>query len=158
MFDSPERFDSRDVAAYIAQQCRASGIAYNNTKIQKLLYCVYGVMLAWKDERICDEYPRAWTYGPVFPKVFKWIYRGKEIADYSTAVQDSQDSSNLKISVRRVLDVFGRFSASDLSGWTHKEGSPWWKVIKGEDSASWNSFIPDDYIKEYFRENVLAKR
>lgn len=151
-------FDSRDVAAYIAQQCRERGIEYNNTKIQKLLYCVYGVMLAWKNERICDEYPRAWTYGPVFPKVFKWIYKGKEIAEYSKAVRDCQECSSLKTSVRRVVEVFGKFSASDLSGWTHKEGSPWWKVIKGEDSAGWNSFIPDEYIKEYFRENVLAKR
>ena len=60
-------FDSRDVAAYIAQECKRREIEYNNTKIQKLLYCSYGVMLAWKDERICVEYPRLWAYGPVFP-------------------------------------------------------------------------------------------
>ena len=60
-------FDSRDVAAYIAQECKRREIEYNNTKIQKLLYCSYGVMLAWKDERICEEYPRLWPYGPVFP-------------------------------------------------------------------------------------------
>lgn len=35
-----------DVAAYIAQECVERKISYNNTKIQKLLYCVYGVMLA----------------------------------------------------------------------------------------------------------------
>lgn len=39
-------FDSRDIAAYIAQQCVERKISYNNTKIQTLLYCVYGVMLA----------------------------------------------------------------------------------------------------------------
>ncbi len=64
------QYDSRDVAAYIAQQCRTKGIEYNNTKIQKLLYCAYGILLAWAGEHICDEYPRAWDYGPVFPKVF----------------------------------------------------------------------------------------
>lgn len=149
-------FDSRDVAAYIAQQCREKGIDYNNTKLQKLLYCVYGVMLAWKGVRVCDEFPRAWTYGPVFPKVFRWIYNRKNILSYSTAVRDSGDEA-LKTTVRRVLEVFGGMSASDLSAWTHKEGSPWWQVVrKGE--AGWNSFMPDDYIRDYFRENVLAQR
>lgn len=66
-------FTSLDVAAYIAQECDRRGYTYNNTKIQKLLYVAYGVMLAWQNERICDEYPRAWPYGPVFPKVFKFI-------------------------------------------------------------------------------------
>ncbi len=151
-------FDSRDIAAYIAQQCRKKDIGYNNTKIQKLLYCVYGVMLAWKDVRVCDEYPRAWTYGPVFPKVFKWIYKGREIADYSATVEQNQeDLTALKTAVRRVIEVFGPLSASSLSGWTHQDGSPWWKVMKGEEAASWNSFIPDDYIKTYFKERVLAK-
>lgn len=149
-------FDSRDVAAYIAQQCQEKGIALNNTKLQKLLYCVYGVMLAWKDERVCDEFPRAWTYGPVFPKVFQWIYKGKNIAGYSHAVRDT-GSDALKTTVRRVLDVFGGMSASELSAWTHQEGSPWWQVVK-QGEAGWNSFMPDEYIKAYFKENVLAHR
>ena len=141
-------FDSRDVAAYIAQQCQERGIEYNNTKIQKLLYCVYGVMLAWKEVRICDEYPRAWTYGPVFPKVFKHIYKKKRIENFSTTVAES-DNDHLKTAVRRVLEVFGPLSASELSNWTHQEGSPWWRVVKLGD-AGWNSFMPDEYIKEYF--------
>lgn len=47
--------DSREIAALIAKECKKKGISYNNTKIQKLLYCCYGVMLAWKNARICDE-------------------------------------------------------------------------------------------------------
>lgn len=149
-------FDSRDVAAYIAQQCQKNNISYNNTKIQKLLYCVYGVMLAWKDIRVCDEYPRAWTYGPVFPKVFNYIYKKKNIAEFSTTIFEGE-YEELKTAVHRVLEVFGSLSASELSAWTHREGSPWWKVVK-LGNAGWNSFMPDEYIKEYFKENVLAGR
>ncbi len=149
-------FDSRDVAAYIAQECKKRDITYDNTKIQKLLYCVYGVMLAWKDERICNEFPRAWTYGPVFPKVFTWIRKGNDISSYSLKVE-KENCDALKIAVSRVLDVFGKFRASDLSAWTHREGSPWWKVVK-EEKAGWNSFMPDDYIKTYFKEKVLAQQ
>lgn len=147
-------FDSRDVAAYIAQQCQAKNIEYNNTKIQKLLYCAYGCLLAWKHERICDEYPRAWQYGPVFPKVFKYIYKGNDIAEYSRAVEHS-DADLVKQAIDESLRVFGRYNASTLSAWTHKPGSPWDKVVNRE-KAGLNSFMPDEYIEKYFKEKVLA--
>ncbi len=146
-------FDSRDVAAYIAQQCQKNNISYNNTKIQKLLYCVYGVMLAWKDARICDEYPRLWPYGPVFPRVFKFINAGKEIAGFSDNFQN-RATDDEKLAVTRVLEKFGKFSAGALSQWSHNPTSPWSRV-KNE-GAGWNSFIPDEYIAEYFKERVLA--
>lgn len=33
-------FDSLNVAAYIAQECKRRNLDYNNTKIHKLPYCV----------------------------------------------------------------------------------------------------------------------
>ncbi len=155
MTDTPI-LDSRDLAAYIAQQCDAEGIRYDNTRIQRLLYCVYGCMLAWKGTRACDEYPRAWTYGPVFPKVFGWICSGRDIADYSTRMQNGAGHDALKYAVQKVVNFFGRFTGSELAGWSHREGSPWWKVVK-EGEAGWNSSMPDEYIREYFLEHVLAK-
>ena len=80
-------YNSRDIAAYIAQQLVQRGIKYDNTKIQKLLYCAYGLSLAKNLGRICDEYPRAWNYGPDFPKVFKYIHNGHDIRNYSDDVQ-----------------------------------------------------------------------
>ena len=145
-------FDSRDVAAYIAQQCRERGIEYNNTKIQKLLYCVYGVMLAWKGERICDEYPRLWPYGPVFPKVFKFIDKGQEIASYSDFFEDAANRDE-RVVVSRVLDRYGHFSAVALSEWSHNPRSAWSKTK--DEGAPWNSFIPDEYIATYFKEYVV---
>lgn len=59
--------DSREIAALIAKECKKKGISYNNTKIQKLLYCCYGVMLAWKNARICDEYPPLMAVRPCIP-------------------------------------------------------------------------------------------
>ncbi len=149
-------FDSRDVAAYIAQQCRENGYSYNNTKIQKLLYAAYGTLLAWKGRRICDEYPRAWAYGPVFPKVFQWIHKGNgDIAKYSTVVGDQADE-DLQTAVVKVVAVYGRHTASTLSSWSHMDGSPWWRVIKDE-QAGWNSFMPDEYVATYFKENILGR-
>ncbi len=146
-------FGSKDVAAYIAQECTRRGLDYNNTKIQKLLYCAYGCLLAWKDERICDEYPRLWPYGPVFPKVFKFINKGGDIASLSSDfAKDAPD--DMKLVVEKTIDKFGGYSAKALSDWSHNPMSPWSRA-KAE-GATWNSFIPDDYIAEYFREHILA--
>ena len=147
-------FDSRDVAAYIAQECRKRGLDYNNTKIQKLLYCAYGIMLAWLNERICDEYPRLWPYGPVFPRVFKFINKGGDIASYSLAFETSATPEQ-KAVISGTLDRYGKYTASALSEWSHNQDSPWARV-KAE-CAGWNSFMPDEYIRDYFREHVVAE-
>jgi len=146
-------FDSRDVAAYIAQECIRYGITYNNTKIQKLLYCAYGIMLAWKNERICDEYPRFWPYGPVFPKVFKYISRGKNINEYSGIFASEANDEQKKV-IQKTLERYGSYSAVALSNWSHSPVSPWARVK--ESGAGWNSFMPDEYIADYFKEYVLA--
>ena len=155
----PATYDSRDIAAYIAQQCRDQGIAYNNTKIQKLLYCAYGILLAKSGERICDEYPRAWDYGPVFPKVFKYIYKGNDIAQYSNRIRDSKlDNDQLLKAVDQTIDTFGQYRATQLSAWTHKKGSPWYRAVNGDnanEAAGLYGFIPDDFIRDYFCERVL---
>lgn len=153
-------FDSRDIAAYIAQQCQEKNIVYNNTKIQKLLYCAYGLLFAWSDERICDEYPRAWQYGPVFPKVFNYFHKHREIACYSRNVEkEITEHDNIRRVISTVLNNFGKYPATTLSAWTHKKGSPWDKAVNGfgeEEGAGLQGFIPDGYIKEYFKKKVLA--
>lgn len=155
-------YDSLDVAAYIAQQCRIRGIACNNTKMQKLLYCVYGIYLAVTHKRICKEYPRAWKYGPVFPKVFNYIHNGDNISHYSHAVDNNEDqSSDVKKAVDAILNHFGKFSPGQLAAWTYKKGSPWDKAVNGDEDnqpAGLHGFIPLEYISQYFKDKVLANK
>ena len=144
--------DSREIAALIAKECKKKGISFNNTKIQKLLYCCYGVMLAWKNARICDEYPRLWPYGPVFPKVFNYIHKYGDIANFSTDISKVSTPENKEV-IESVLNAFGKYDATSLSSWSHTEGSPWDRAK--QENANWNSFIPDEYIKDYFQKKVL---
>lgn len=121
----------------------------NVTKVQKLLYILYGNFLAKFDIRIVDESPKAWPYGPVFPKT-------RENIDYNKLL-DLSDPEFYEISKDEVLtkalhtlvNRFADLSASKLTDWSHSEDSPWDKTTK-HDKFKWNDPIPDEYIKEYF--------
>lgn len=145
------KYDSIQVASFIAHLCKDSNFHYNNTKIQKLLYCCYGCVLAKYGERLCEEYPKAWQYGPVFPRVFNFIHKKKDLL----AVPPPDMSEDLKTFLGEVIRVFGRYNAVPLSEWTHRKGSPWDVVVNGPDDGM-HGIIPDDLIKDYFAENVLS--
>ena len=146
-------FNSLDVASYIANRCHAKGIHYNNTKIQKLLYCCYGSLLAVKGVRLCDEHPRAWQYGPVFPRVFNYIKKGKDLRGRNLNLNAPSDVLTL---IDDVLDAFGRYTATTLSNWTHQKDSPWDRALN-ELEGEPNGFIPDDLIGEYFKNHVVRE-
>lgn len=146
-------YDSLDIASYIKKKCQElnySGI--NNTKIQKLLYCCYGATLVIENKRLCKEYPRAWNYGPVFPKVYSYISKNKKLEDISQV----SFPDNIKNILDTVIAFFGKFSGGQLSQWSHEEGSPWYNVITLQ-KQSIGSFIPDEDILEYFKRYVVIK-
>ena len=153
MFETNALFDSRDVASYTAQRCIEEGYDYNNTKIQKLLYCAYGAVLAAKNIRLCDEHPKAWQYGPVFPKVFRIVSSGREIAQYSYKVRDVLPEDVKKL-VDTSVRIFGKYNATALSRWSHKPDSPW-DYVTEQDGFKWNNIIPDELIAQYFKKHVL---
>ena len=151
------QYNSLDVASLIARLCQKLHYHYNNTKIQKLLYCCYGSVLAAYGKRLCDEYPRAWQYGPVFPRVFNYIKKRRGIlAEYSP---DFKVPAQIESLLEDVVAVFGKYDAVPLSTWSHKPGSPWDMVVNHIDGegGGLNNFIPDDLIAAYFRENVVAR-
>ncbi|MDR3280136.1 MAG: DUF4065 domain-containing protein [Synergistaceae bacterium] len=145
------KYPSLHVASHIANICHNDGIEFNNTKIQKLMYCCYGCVLAvYNSARICDEYPRAWTYGPVFPRVFSYINKKKDIL----VIGNLNAPDDILKLLTDVVAAFGKYTANSLSAWTHKKGSPWDIVVNDMDAP--NSIIPDDLILEYFKQNVVV--
>jgi len=155
--ETPEmKFNSLAVAGHIAHICRENDLTYNNTKIQKLLYCCYGCALVeLGGGRICDEYPRAWQFGPVFPRVFKFIHKGGDIISKYEPGKITGKPSEL---IEEVVKAFGVYTAQSLSEWTHAKGSPWDEVVNKlaeKPNAGLGDFIPDDLIADYFKKNVI---
>lgn len=154
-----------DLAKDIIYLCTKHNISFNNTKIQKLLYLFVGFALindiepresvqneeGEEEISIIDELPKAWPYGPVFPKVHKQYNEIRKIPEnYSISIQDLATKEILE----KTIQKWGVLSASRLSEWSHEEGSPWDVVVKQQGSG-WNTIIPLGLIREYFENEII---
>jgi uncharacterized phage-associated protein len=144
-----KQYDSVYVARYLIKQCEDMGIAdINNTKINKLLYIVYGLYLAIYGKEILQERSKYFPYGPVFPRVYRNF--------------DSIRSINLEYNfiddLVKVVDCvmlnFSHISAGKLSNWSHEDNSPWDRA-RQKNAVFGDELIVED-VKEYFIKNVLG--
>ncbi|MDQ3292209.1 MAG: DUF4065 domain-containing protein [Bacteroidota bacterium] len=142
-------YDSVTVANYLLALAYKKGIVLNVTKVQKLLFIAYGYFLAKYNQHLMNEPPRAWPFGPVFPKTRKQVNYSKIIEVEDPALKEIASDPVVSDTLNRIIDKYSKFSASQLSDWSHMPGSPWDKTTK-EASFTWDYPIPDEYIKEYF--------
>ncbi len=153
--DGLYKYKSTDVAEYII--CRASQdkIPMNMTKLQKLLYISYGIFLSVKNERLTNEHPQAWPYGPVFPTTRDEFLKVSFDNPECNETNDIYNDNDIKDLISLVFRTFGKWSAGQLTEWSHATGTPWEKTTC-QSGFKWGQIIPDEYIKEYFS-TILVK-
>lgn len=141
--------DSILAAKYIIALGCNQGNCLNVTQVQKILYIANGIALAKYDVPLVLEAPKAWPFGPVFPRTQKQINYNAEYniedSDFDSIKEDVDADKVLKYVVMK----FGNTSAGRLSNWSHAKGGPWDKTTK-EDGFKWNNPISLEVIKEYF--------
>lgn len=142
------------LAKYIASYANAHNVGINMTKLQKLLYISYGVYLAVKGERLTNEHPQAWPYGPVFPTTRNKLL--KKNLENIIKFDDSSISEDVKSCVALVFRSYGAYNASYLSAWSHQANSPWDKTVNTA-GFKWGNQIPDEYIMPYFKDLLIKK-
>ncbi len=124
-------------------------IVLNITKVQKLLFIAYGYCLAKHNRVILDERPKAWPYGPVFPKTRNKVDFSKVPTLDDIEFSEISQDDIVKEVFNMAIDKYSEYSASKLTSWSHMPGGPWDMTTKSE-GFDWNNPIPDEYIKEYF--------
>ena len=146
--------ESLQATAYIVKRCDEKGIALNVTKLQKLMFCCYGTVLGKFGLRLIDEYPVAWQYGPVFPEALRSVkfFTVPAFLDKETPDADALTKDVRKL-IDETLDVFGKFTARQLSDWTRLRGSPW--DLASDGGASLFGRLSDGKVSDYFKFNVL---
>jgi uncharacterized phage-associated protein len=144
-----KQYDSVLGAKLLLALAYEKGIVLNTTKVQKMLYILYSYYMAKHDIQIFSETPKAWPYGPVFPRTRKKVEFGivykRENSDLSKIIAED----GLVDKFNSVIDIYSKFTAGQLSDWSHMKDSPWEKTTKLF-GFKWGDFIPDNYIKEYF--------
>lgn len=149
MSDTHKTYDSVLAANYLLALAYDDGIVLNVTKVQKLLYMAYGYFLAKEKRTILKEEPKAWPYGPVFPRTRKKANYENIISLNDPQFDEIKQDAELTDLFRRLIHKYAKFTASQLSEWSHEEGGPWYKATKQSD-FKWNHEIPNDLIVEYF--------
>ena len=71
-----KQYDSVIGAKLLLALAYEKGIVLNTTKVQKMLYILYSYYMAKHDIQIFSETPKAWPYGPVFPRTRKKVEFG----------------------------------------------------------------------------------
>lgn len=142
---------------YTAQ--RKHMVLLNKTQINKILFYVYGAYLADTGKALfLDDTPKAWTYGPVFPKPNKKVDTSEIIKSFppEKVAEYKADPKALNLIVEVVNSMYNK-SAISLTRWSHIEGSPWYDTIYEKDENGdiksqrpWNTRIENDLIKDYF--------
>jgi len=122
-------FSSSSVMAFVLWFCKNENppIDVNTTKAQKLLYCCYGAVLARFNERLTDEHPKKWPFGPVFPRTFNDIKKGRLTVGMARQFESDCPAEALEL-IKQTIRVFGQYTATALSKWSHRDESPWAKA------------------------------
>lgn len=116
-------------------------------KVQKLVYFAHGWHLGITKRPLINEQVEAWPYGPVIPSLYEDLKRwgvdpieeqiktvefvgsgssGRVVVTTPEVQEEDHDTRQL---LDAIWDVYGRWTAGQLSAKTHEEGSPWSKVI-----------------------------
>ena len=153
------------VANFILERAEKENINITQLKLLKLVYLMYGWVLAVLDEKLFDEEFQAWQYGPVIVSLYHEFKRFEDnpITDRSMYMDEdrntfiphiSNDDDEIITVMEKAWDVYKLFKASALVSKTHEPNSPWEKTFEFNKNNNSNKSITDEEIKEYFIEKI----
>lgn len=144
--------DSVLLAKALHHMALIEGIQLTMSQIQTILYIAYGVHLAKHDERLIEEHPQMWQYGPVFPRAYAKLKKDSSdgFDEYDTLLCQYPDT------FRFLSNCFRRFAwtkACILTSPHISKGSPW-SVTQKSNPDRWGVRIEDELIREWFLPRV----
>ncbi len=144
--------DSVLVAKALQWMACTHDVTLNGSQIQTILYNAYGVWLATKGERLLEEHPQVWQYGPVFPRAYKHLKKntGNGQVEHDMLRTECPDRFEF---IRRCFQRFAWTSAGVLCAPHTAESSPW-KQTKDQSPDKLGVRIEDELIRQWFLPRV----
>lgn len=147
-------YSASNIAAAIVQKAIDEGKPITQMQVQKMVFFAHGYNLAKRDLPLIKEEFQAWKFGPVVPIIYNdyklygkypissfdmvWSYNVKHLENLG---EDALDA------ISYTWKATNHLSATELSAWTHKNGSPWHEVYNPHDLSI---PIKNSRIKLYF--------
>lgn len=134
-------------------------IILGKTQLQKILFVCYGLYLVRHNDNpqcisqklFADDTPKAWPFGPVFPRSYKRHSMLRGILMEEEKVEFSKDKETL-YEIWHITEKLCGLSAKDLTRWSHQDDTPWDKALFGEGKKlKWGVVISDESIYDYFK-------
>ncbi|HEY0009325.1 MAG TPA: type II toxin-antitoxin system antitoxin SocA domain-containing protein [Tepidisphaeraceae bacterium] len=165
---------AKAVANYFIERAIAEGKPITPMKAQKLVFFAHGWNLAIRDEDLIDEPIEAWKYGPVVRSLYGCLAEfgnqpitkpieefrvntkaegGWSFARYSPSVTDEPDPDlqTTRDLLDKVWEIYGKYTAVQLSNLSHAPGSPWDQVNTEHGGSLPNrAKIDPAIIKDFF--------
>jgi uncharacterized phage-associated protein len=155
---------SLEIANEFLRLAQEEGVQLTQMQLQKLVYLAHGYFLALNGKPLVEDNVEAWDYGTVFRPLWEALTQyGKapvrqiiRWGDGPGFIRGGGKEANAHLSpeekaiVGKVWTTYGHYPAFKLSALTHEPNGPWERhYVKGE-----NRVIPNDSIKEYFRDLI----
>lgn len=142
-------------------------------KIQKLSFYSHAWWLAYDRGPLFDEDIEAWPWGPVVRELYgQFIHCGRNPIgnrrattlvkvgdgpqDYRVQIPVSP-SNDIKAFLESVWDTHKHMSGIALSNATHMAGEPWTIVKEQRGGLDEKPTIPNDLIRDVFKQKIIAK-
>jgi len=152
------------VANFLLDKSEEENIPLSQLKLIKLVYVMYGWVLATLDRRLFDEPIQAWRFGPVIPSLYHEfkhfkagpikgrsiqldVHEGINVLDMNIIEPRIPHDDKALVILEKAWDVYKHFPAMALVEKTHANGTPWSKHYQ---AGVHNIVIPDTEIKEHF--------
>jgi len=117
-------------------------------KLQKLIYFLYALYLYKYESFLFSERFEVWRYGPVISEIFQYFkqYEANAIDEYALINNEiyevNEENNNFCESINLVWKKLSVYSGTQLSNFTHKKETAWYKAdMRGD------TFLIDGEIK-----------
>ena len=156
------------IANYLLDKADKCDITISPMKVIKLAYLSHGWYLAYTKDSMVNEYVEAWDWGPVFPSLYHEFKKFKKfpiddrarewkgISLVESTIHGVSENPTFPTVpfLDKVWEVYGNWTALELSELTHRVGSPWHTVRFSPTYKGRRDIIDDDLIYEYYRKKL----
>lgn len=150
-----------DIAKWFIEKAQTDNKSSSMTPLKtiKLCFIAQGTHLALYNEMLFGDSCQAWRNGPVMydlynrfgnERYYKRVVKSDSSGFDKVAGIKPSDKETLEV-LEDIWESFGEFSGEKLSGWTHREGSAWYKAYheQGGRNEMFFDMQPDDIKKEF---------